>query len=164
MGKIDNENIEQKAQDLLDKYNITSVPVFVESIATNEGFNLYQAKFPDENISGYIDLSDKEIVINSSDPANRQTFTIAHELGHHILHTELLIENPDLGIFYRNWINNYNQEEKEANAFAAALLMPKKQMSEALKKYKDAPDYLLAKYFGVSLDAFRYRVVNLKLR
>ncbi|WP_281257963.1 ImmA/IrrE family metallo-endopeptidase [Caenispirillum bisanense] len=47
------------------------------------------------------------IVLNSEQPADRMRFTLAHELGHLIMHR---FPNPNM--------------EEEANAFASALLLP----------------------------------------
>lgn len=47
------------------------------------------------------------VVLNSDQPADRMRFTLAHELGHHVMHR---FPSPTM--------------EKEANEFAAALLMP----------------------------------------
>lgn len=50
------------------------------------------------------------IYINSNAPADRQRFTIAHELGHVVLHQNYDVDNED--------------QEDEANEFASSLLMP----------------------------------------
>jgi Zn-dependent peptidase ImmA (M78 family)/transcriptional regulator with XRE-family HTH domain len=53
--------------------------------------------------------------INSAMPADRQRFTIAHELGHVVMH-----QNPNA------------EMEAQADAFAAALLMPKSDIAAEL--------------------------------
>jgi len=55
----------------------------------------------------------------------RQRFTVAHELGHYLLHRE---KYPD-GFQCRaedlaRWDSEYNRVEQEANLFASTLLMP----------------------------------------
>lgn len=50
---------------------------------------------------------DPVVLLNQGTPAERQRFTLAHELGHMVLHS---VPHPD--------------QEKQANSFAAELLMP----------------------------------------
>jgi Zn-dependent peptidase ImmA (M78 family) len=75
------------------------------------------------------------INLNSKKPFLRERFTIAHELGHLFLHMGYLI-NKELwtkqerefqdSVYYRYRMSgNYDQEESEANEFAANFLMPR---------------------------------------
>ena len=54
----------------------------------------------------------------------RKHFTLAHELGHYLLpnheHTEVACTKSDIG----NWSDESKQTEREADEFAAELLMP----------------------------------------
>jgi Zn-dependent peptidase ImmA (M78 family)/transcriptional regulator with XRE-family HTH domain len=61
------------------------------------------------------------IVYSQSDPGDRQRFTIAHELGHLLLHSPMRTDEltPD-------------EAEREANKFAGALLVPHAAAMEAL--------------------------------
>jgi Zn-dependent peptidase ImmA (M78 family) len=74
------------------------------------------------------------IVINASKPAQRQRFTLAHELGHHELHRvrgpmQLVdIDAPDS----RGADGIKDPDEVAANAFAAHLLMPRAALEQAL--------------------------------
>ncbi|MFM7857229.1 MAG: ImmA/IrrE family metallo-endopeptidase, partial [Flammeovirgaceae bacterium] len=56
----------------------------------------------------------------------RKNFTLAHELGHYLLHRE---KSPDDIICDRadmlNWESKYRIMESEANQFASFLLMPR---------------------------------------
>lgn len=55
------------------------------------------------------------VLLSSGTPAERQRFTLAHELGHMVMH---LIPHPD--------------QEKQANSFAAELLMPARDIRGGL--------------------------------
>lgn len=72
----------------------------------------------------------------------RTRFTVAHELGHIVLHGEQLLElhtRPD---------DEYaDQLEREANTFAAHLLVP----DAALKRLPTARPETIATRFGVSV-------------
>lgn len=74
----------------------------------------------------YRDPQRKVIGVNSFHAATRQRFTIAHELGHLLLHeTRAMI--VDTHVYRRDEVSSMGtkKEEREANAFAAELLMPR---------------------------------------
>ncbi len=88
---------------------------------------------PDETLSGLLLPSLSEIWVNADEAAQwppRRRFTIAHELGHHVLH-----RTGQQALFCRKAVVDPEDKpattrppipvtEQEANAFAAALLMP----------------------------------------
>lgn len=76
------------------------------------------------------------ILINEDDAPVRQRFTIAHELGHLLLH-RFTIPHADTGfkIRFRDSVSSEGRvrEEIEANEFAAELLMPRDLVHQALE-------------------------------
>jgi Zn-dependent peptidase ImmA (M78 family) len=110
--------------------------------------------------------------VNSNHHPNRQRFTIAHELGHIMLHRAKL-DSTVLIDKNRNFIprdpvsaEGTDRFEMQANAFASELLMPerllKQVLSESAGDFHD-DEYLksLAKKFKVSLAALQYRLARL---
>jgi Zn-dependent peptidase ImmA (M78 family) len=99
------------------------------------------------------------IIVNGDQPVQRQRFTLAHEFGHHWLRhgnqiDERVVWGDDSAI------------EVEANAFAAAFLMPPPAITKALEGIGRPPisfDVLitLASLFGVSAKAMRVRLDTL---
>ena len=89
----------------------------------------------------------------------RRAFTIAHELGHYLLHREL-IETRGCGGIYCDEKSVVQRDgtgiEKEADTFAATLLMPLHDFRRQLPA-NDRPDFhrlnALAKRYGVSMTA-----------
>ena len=84
--------------------------------------------FSDPDFLGGIDFEDNKIYVNASveDHDGRYAFTVAHEIGHHVLHREAYLagqsgSEPD--ILCRDTFEK-PQIEIEADRFAAALLMP----------------------------------------
>ena len=78
-------------------------------------------------------------------------FSIAHELGHLILH--FLEDNGSDKLKMGESVNIGEVEEYEANEFAAYLLMPDKQFISKCKQFSEngmIPINKLAKYFHVS--------------
>lgn len=93
--------------------------------------------------------NDFDILIPYYTSPLRDRFTIAHELGHYFLHSQ---QGKSPIIAYRRGATRI---EREANWFAAGLLMPKQAFVEQFQRLGSLP--LVAEYFGVSVDAARVR-------
>lgn len=156
--------------DLLDKNEIDEAPINVEKIAQKLKLKvLYQSLKGD--LSGCIIREDDHAVIgvNSFHSETRQRFTIAHELGHFLLHEgEEVFVDHSFRINRRDGISKTTQkpEEIEANIFAAQLLMPKrlliKELSDGeLDLTDDDQIAKLAQKYKVSQQALSYRLANL---
>ena len=157
-------SIEKKASDLLEQSGVEGTyPVPLVPIAESLGYKLKEFE-PDEatqKISGLVHYAKASILVNAQEPELRKRFTIAHELGHIVLHGE-----GQNYIDYRTIspIAEHAQnpgKETEANNFAAALLMPETKFREIFNLHKNYQ--AIAKYFDVSPDAARLRCINLKL-
>jgi len=103
-------------------------------------------------------------LINSNNPSRRRTFTIAHEYAHCIAHRDQLAH-----IDYQQAFESRNQNERFADAFAAAFLMPQRAVIEFLSQLrtgeqKAMPSIIvqLAVYFGVSFEAAGWRLVTMR--
>mgnify|MGYP001577598842 CR=1 FL=1 len=110
-------------------------------------------------VSGFFDADSKTIYVNINDSLTRQNFTIAHELGHYILGHD----TKEYGVLLRfPELNAKEDVEKEANCFAANLLVPEKMLKEIMRSYsldkKDVP--ILAQIFGVSNMVMEYRLTR----
>ena len=110
-----------------------SVPVDVEALPERFGIQ-YKKAFLPKNISGMLERVGESflITVSASDPHTRQRFTLAHELGHYLLHRKLIGEGVDDDRAYRSTEGGkyHNtligpREETQANRFAANLLMPR---------------------------------------
>jgi Zn-dependent peptidase ImmA (M78 family) len=166
---------ELAAERLLADHGITSPPVDVEALARAEGILVVRRRFEDANVSGILfrDSSHHVIGVNSAHPPVRQRFTIAHELGHQALHPgrELILDVPvRVNLRDKTSSTASDLEEIEANAFAAALLMPERlvrdqlnQLPPARRREPDATATALAKIFKVSSSALSFRLINLGL-
>ncbi|PTJ37537.1 hypothetical protein BU021_12265, partial [Staphylococcus simulans] len=83
-----------------------------------------EEKEMDNNISGY--LENNIIYLNSNHHENRKRFTMAHELGHFLLRHQGVNYRTSKKEIYEGLHDYIN--EREANSFAAELLMPELQM------------------------------------
>lgn len=72
-------------------------------------------------------------------------FTLAHELGHYVLHS-MMGHKPIRASRTFNSAETPSLAEVEADAFAFALLMPRQEFQEAIKKYGRDPFLLSAEF------------------
>jgi Zn-dependent peptidase ImmA (M78 family) len=142
------------AREVLDANFITAPPIQIRELAENYGLRVFVAEFSDSDVAGTINLKEACIVVNSYDTVERKAFTIAHELGHWLLHKEDPGLSEGVTIFLRKPLGGeIDWWEKEANWFAANVLVPK----EMLDCYKDKDEREVAKIFGVSPSVIGYR-------
>lgn len=92
----------------------------------------------------------------------RKRFAIAHEIGHYLLHKSIVKKRDCTAEEFLRWYST-NDEEPEANVFAAELLMPETLFS--LHCQGSHPNFRviseLADIFGASLTATAYRYVEI---
>lgn len=167
---MNSREIRKHAQQLLAKMKASEPPVPVVAIAQSLGIKVRSGQLPDD-LSGFLVHEDGNVFIgvNSLHPKSRQAFTVAHELGHFLLHPSTNFVDRKL-IFFRDARSAQATDvrEMQANQFAADLLMPEPMLHKALKgEAVDLEDEdrlsSLAKSFGVSTQALMYRLINLDL-
>ena len=105
------------------------------------------------------------IFVSSMTSAERNRFTIAHELGHLLLHFPLVQKiNRDAGMVATRWVDENDESQKraewEANWFAAAFLMPATAFQQAFASRGTVKS--VANFFGVSTRAAEVRVETLR--
>ncbi len=157
-------DMENKVNKILKKLDIKSAPVNVEEIAAALSISVKRA--PAKNVSGLLFRKDGAafMALNSEESEVRQRFTIAHELGHFFLHPA-----KDTFVDFRDNKENIRRgyKEREANSFAAALLMPLVFLKRDAEIYgghiDDEEVEVLAKKYDVSTVAMTYRLTNLGL-
>jgi Zn-dependent peptidase ImmA (M78 family) len=144
----------------------------IKEIAIAEGCTVRPTELADE-LSGMAFIKDgqKFIVYNAMHHPNRQRFTIAHELAHHVLDYRMLAQSVhvDKGILRRDNLSSGGTDKIEisANAFAACVLMPERLIRAAVPRSIDLEDEALvsslAQKFAVSQVALTNRILNLSL-
>jgi Zn-dependent peptidase ImmA (M78 family) len=163
-------------ENLLDRQEIADGPVQVDKIAHALNVQIKMDKV-DDSLSGFLlrDEKTKKTLIgaNKSHHPNRQRFTIAHELGHFLLHKGQTIHlDEGRGAFTVNLRNTESSrgednDEREANLFAAELLMPARFLERDLRgKNLDLLEdgmtlKRLAKKYRVSEQALTFRLAYL---
>ena len=140
----DGTTVEEMAETLRRYWYLGNSPVRnLESLLEEQGFFIFTAHLPNKKIDGYSQLiGNIPIIIINRNKGNymRQRFSMAHELGHIVLHNRIKDCNErDLGDI-----------EKEADQFAGCFLMPEKEIKAEL--IRTDVDYIIdiAKKWGVS--------------
>lgn len=170
--------VENKALEFCNSNGINSYPVEIIKICNNNGLKVFEEYLP-RDLSGLIVVDDKKwakydtsqfILVNLADSAVRRRFTIAHELAHYVLHrnghTLYAHRDGDVEGVIKSSI------EREANFFAANVLMPEHLIKEKVEDIKHdvwgkVPNFVLIKeiadYFAVSEAAAEVRLKQLDI-
>ncbi len=158
---------------LISEAHCTRPPVDVEAIAERNKTVVHR-RGVDENFSGYLIRNTAQssgvIGVNSKHPLNRQRFTIAHELGHFLLHGGNSVHiDKQFSVMRRDKDSSKgtSPQEMEANLFAAELLIPEAFLARDMKEAGsfDLPEddrvAELANKYQVSQQAMTIRLTTL---
>lgn len=172
MRDADPGRAREAARAILREFGVAAPPVPVERIIKSRKIVLQYAPL-DEDLSGMAYIKDGVgiIGVNTLHHPNRQRFSAAHELAHHVLHDEDIRQavHVDKGIrvLFRDDISALGTEpmEIEANAFASELLIPGDLLAAALEGggvdlEDEAAIEALARRFRVSAAAMRFRLTR----
>lgn len=104
------------AERILKHFEILDPPVDVDWLAERLGTQVFYA--PDLGCSGAVDprTSPARIWVNASEAPVRQRFTLAHELGHLLLHPA--------DVAFRDTTFVGGALEAQANGYAANIIIP----------------------------------------
>lgn len=125
----------------------------------------------EDEVSGMLVIKDDHAIIgvNQSHHSNRQRFSIAHELGHYLLHRHSANVFVD-PVFFRDGKSSEGVDETEvaANIFAAELLMPEAVVTQQFQEdpfdpFDDLALRRMAARFEVSPQALNIRLSRLGL-
>ena len=139
------------------------LPVPVEAIA-QDLLGLRVSESDDLEVSGMLLPAKREIWLNgreAEESPGRRRFTLAHELGHWVCH---VLEGKTAPVYCRPVDVTEAADralEREANGFAAELLMPEELVREEFRRAATPAE--LAEWFGVSAEAMHWRLFNFGL-
>jgi hypothetical protein len=152
-------DIRRQATRLLDSAGISREPVSLRDVVSALNLELVsKTREPFTSEAALEPLGDaRAIVLNGSGDSGRRRFSIAHEIGHFVLHPQRV--RPERG----GAVNAAGRrEEREADAFAAELLMPEHLVREAVGE-QGLDVSRLADRFEVSRKAMQTRLTSLGL-
>lgn len=131
-----------------------TVPIEPVFVARSLGIDVFTAQLGTDTFGMLVGDAGKATIYLDHDQAPvRMRFTCAHEIGHYVDRGADLLQGLAF-VDRRSDEGRGNAEEIYANEFAASLLMPDYQLRSAAGQMNDIS---AAAYFGVSLDALRYR-------
>jgi Zn-dependent peptidase ImmA (M78 family) len=164
------EEARNAARAVVAEYGVPAAPVPIERIARSKNIIVQYAPL-DGELSGMAYIKDGigVIGVNALHHPNRQRFSIAHELGHHILHRSLIETevhvDKEFRVLQRGPVASQGVDpvEMEANAFASEVLMPEPLLVQAVGERgidleDDSQIEALARKFRVSTAVVRYRL------
>ena len=150
--------------------NSLGIAVYVDDLGRIKDF---------QDLKGYLAIKPKApsvIVVSEDEPYEHQRWTVAHELWHYFTHKDDRFKDMKFyaehslnqDITSESFTEETDEEEKEANRFAAELLMPEKEFKRRYRELilKGSPLYVkkeLSESFGVSQTAVRKRLMDLNL-
>jgi Zn-dependent peptidase ImmA (M78 family) len=165
--------ISDTVTSLLNAAGITHPAVDIKRLAQTQGAIVVEEPH-DEQTSGFLFRtagSPPVIGVNANHPPSRKRFTIAHELAHLLLHIKSGVHVDYAIVKMRDSraSEGTDEEEMEANRFAAEVLMPRGFLEADLAAHgpifadDEKAIASLAKKYGVSPQAMAIRLSSLNL-
>jgi hypothetical protein len=164
--QLSHDDIEKEAKHFLDTFFADRdtphvLPIPIESIA--EHYLGYDIEISDEGVFanplvlGGIMFDEKKIMVNAATESHegRYSFTLAHEVGHHVLHKAIFEAAHNDQMVCREDANK-PIEERQADHFAGALLMPEDRMRQLYSDLKIPK----RQYSGKAMKAVARRVMT----
>ena len=150
--------VKSEADRLTAIYSAPPIPV--HEIAEEQGVDVVFATFGEfgDRVAGFCDFDQGKLYVNAEDKFEGQTFTIAHELGHWILHRQFFEADPESYQILPRFQQTPTGDafELEATLFAVNLLVPQ----WLLEPVKHATVATLSELFLVSRTMMEYRLKN----
>lgn len=144
------EEIARKTRYLLNAER-GPIPSMI-SLLENNGILVVKTDLFNEKIDGLSTVSEKGnhiIFLNERMPNDRQRFSLAHELGHILMHFDIPTISENV--------------EEEADRFASEFLMPKDEIINSLRNLNFPKLGELKRYWKVSMKALVYRAKRLNV-
>lgn len=142
LNYMEKKTIKEKATTLLSQYGYNPISddyVDIVDFVKKLGFSVGNASLPDSE-DGFLairpspnvkDKIDKVIGVNVNRSLELKRFIIAHEFAHSVLHYQ-----KGQIFLHRENKKGKDEEENDADYFAAALLMPQKSFNRIYQKYR----------------------------
>lgn len=164
--------VDKKVEELVELFpKLVRPPVNLKNI-----MNSLSIKFEEKDYEGQLsgaaifNGNDMIVTVSSKEPESRKRFTIAHEIGHLLLHADQALNIDIKPVSLNRDLNSTTGEswrEVEANYFAASLLMPKEDVKSHFEKWSELEEDIrlkkLAQRYEVSMQAMSVRLNTLGL-
>ena len=159
--------IQQRAVRILNEHQITKLPIDPKLIAKKANILVEPNPDYEEGVSGMLlRVGENYCIVYATYLGNQgfENFSIAHELGHYFLdgHPEVIFQNSNIHKSVANFVSD-NEIERQADIFAASLLMPENLFKDHLTEYEKGMRCIeaMAKLCNTSLTATAIRYAEL---
>jgi len=157
------------AEQYTEEFSVSDLPIDVFAYLDclqHLGLLRYTVQHLSSKLCGWIATRNGQrfyIAVNSRHVEVRRRFTAAHELGHLLLHRRILTPNMCFNCSMRPIrLDDDDRREREANAFAAEFLMPRRLVYALIDSGRVSATGL-AERFRVSGQAMHWRLETLKI-
>jgi Zn-dependent peptidase ImmA (M78 family) len=162
-------SVERFAEEAAKKLGFSSGDSIEEFVKLAGGNLVVGSSGHGDDESGSViahDLNNWTIYVSRHTSVKRDKFTIAHEIGHLLLHLgPIKDKDPEAIMRATRWVDQNDVEQKraewEANWFAAGFLMPRE---EFMSIYSKGGVSYASMYFGVSSKAAEIRAESLGIQ
>lgn len=140
------------AEVVLEALEIKSRPTDVFNLSNMLGAKVKFANITEQGILHFID-DVPTMFVKHNETNVKQRFTIAHQLGHILLHSN----DNNANIYFKDLSYSVdNKMEQEANRFAANILIPESELINLIRL--DYTKEKIANYFDVSIDVLNWQI------
>jgi Zn-dependent peptidase ImmA (M78 family) len=146
--KFDSTLVKNRAEKIVNRHGITQFPVSPQMIAEKEGITVLAKNDCKEGVSGVLLYNGNQFGIMYSTFYHNtgfENFSIGHELGHYFLdgHSDKLLGVTGIHESHAGFTSE-DQFERDADIFAASLLMPEDLFKDQLWKFGKGLDGIIA--------------------
>ncbi len=160
INSVDNAWANRLADDIYKKFNLGLYPAeqLTKYLEEEYGVLLINCPIKEGSAACYREEKGSVIMLNEKEVRWRQTYNLAHELFHLITWDKSLISQIQANE------NLFHKNEKLADAFAAALLMPQQMIDQDVHGNKLSYSFIiaLAGKYQVSKQAMLWRLLYLR--
>ncbi|GHT78488.1 hypothetical protein FACS1894130_05150 [Spirochaetia bacterium] len=159
--------IKNQAEHILEQNGFTKLPIDLQKLAEKKDILVKPKNDCQDGVSGMLIRMGESYGILYATHLNNlgfENFSIAHEMGHYFLegHPDQVLDINGIHESCAGFISQ-NQYEREADTFAASLLMPEDLFKDKMKEFGTGFEGIeaMAKVCNTSLTATAIRYVEL---
>jgi transcriptional regulator with XRE-family HTH domain len=164
---LERSMIQQRAVRILNEYHINKLPIDPKLIAKRANIQVEPNTDCEKGVSGMLlRAGENYCIIYATYLGNQgfENFSIAHELGHYFLdgHPETIFQDTNIHKSVANFVSD-EALERQADTFAASLLMPENLFKDRLAEYEKGMTCIeaMSKLCNTSLTATAIRYAEL---
>ncbi|MEK7433673.1 MAG: ImmA/IrrE family metallo-endopeptidase [Cyanobacteriota bacterium] len=170
--------VKRLTNQLLEESDCLELPINIEKLYNYLGVNFILCDDLPDNVDSFLQMNFSNILVNEKmffkdSLQKRMRFSIAHELGHFILHRRLVNFSTfdTYERYYDFFINlntyEYYKIEKQADLFASLILVPddllQSEFNKLHRKYESPKEYFIIEQLSNIFEVSK-EVIKIKLK